>query len=446
MENEAPLAFSSILTFLLLTLVLLPMSSFVNAVSTPPVVEWSKTYTYGTYGGITAMTATAGGGYALAGYMGELGAPGQRIPDAWLLKVDASGNKMWEQGLSEDYLNLGQVSSIVQASDSGYVMVCVDLVKTDALGNVVWKQNYLDISLSSVIKTGDNAYVLAGSVHDGGFWLAKVSSNGSLQWNQTYGGSNDELAGSLLQTVDGGFVLAGSTFSYVTSTWDMWLVRTDSAGKMIWNQTYGTLKDDQGVGVVRTSDNGYMLAGTTDRTLCLVKFDSTGTIVWNQTYNQIDNTLVHSITETNDGGYAIAADSGLIKINASGNLQWILPYDGTYAAIQKGNDYVLAGSVPGTSPGGGWIASTSATSVTNSPTPVSSQDTNTPSVSTSPTSFPSQPTNSSSNPSSAFDFVKSNYLLIIAVIAVIVVTVVLIVKTKGGNKKKRLEQARCKNF
>jgi hypothetical protein len=430
MENEVTLAFSSILTFLLLTLVLLPMSGFVNAELTAPVVEWSKTYTYGTYGGITAITATADSGYALAGYVVELGAPGQRIPDAWLLKIDSSGNKVWEQGLSDSYLNLGQVTSIIQASDGGYVMTCADLVKADATGNVQWKHAYSNVTLSYVIKTSDNKYALSGSVQGGGFWLAKADDNGNLQWSQTYGGSNDELSGSLVQTFDGGYALAGSTYSYVTGTWDMWLVRTDSNGKMLWNQTYSTLKDDQGVGVVQASDNGFVLAGSVDKALCLVKFESSGTIVWNQTYNQIDNILVHSIIKTNDGSYAVVADSGLIKIDASGNLQWSLPYDGTYAAIQKGSDYVLAGSVPSTSPGGGWIASTSATSVTNSPTPLTSQSTNTPSVSTSPTSFQSQPTNSSSNSSSAFDFVKSNYLGIIAVTAVILLIVVLVVKTQ----------------
>lgn len=429
MKTGASLLVSSILTFLLVASVLFPMSSFVNADSTPPAVEWSKTYTYGTYCGLASMTATADGGYALAGYVVELGAPGQRIPDAWLLKVDASGNMMWEQGLNEDYLNLGQVSSIVQDSDGGYVMVCVNLVKTDSLGNVVWKQNYPDISLSSVIKTSDNAYALAGSVHDGGFWLAKVNSNGSLQWNQTYGGSNDEICSSLVQTVDDGYSLGGETYSYASGAWNMWLVKTDSAEKMLWNQTYSTQKDNQGNGILQTNDS-FMLAEPTGNTLRLVKFNSSGKMVWNQTYNQIDNALPRSLIATTDGGYAVVANSGLIKIDGSGNLQWILPYDGTYAALQKGIDYVLVGSVPGTSPGGGWIASTSATSVTNSPTPLTTQSTNSSSVSSSPTSLPSQPTNSPSNPSLQFDFVKSNYLLVIAVIAVILVIVVLVVKTQ----------------
>jgi hypothetical protein len=112
-----------------------------------------------------------------------------------------------------------------------------------------------------------------------------------------------------------------------------------------------------------------MIAGIVDGTLCLINFDSTGTIVWNQTYNQINDTSVHSIKKTNDGGYAVAVGSGVAKIDASGKLQWFLPYDGTYAVIQKGNDYVLAGLRSVTSPGQGWVASTVATSVISSPSP-----------------------------------------------------------------------------
>lgn len=370
MANRRVFILVLILALTLIPTVLFQASNFAAADSaTLPAIEWSKTYTYGTYCGLASMTSTTDDGYALGGYVVELGIPGQTTSNSWLLKLDSSGNKVWEQGLSNAYLNLGQITSIIQANDGGYVITCADLVKTDALGNVQWKHSYNNVSLSTITKTSDNEYALSGSLHGGGFWLAKVNATGSLQWSQTYGGSNDELAGSLVQTVDGGFVIAGSRYSYVTGTWDMWLVKTGSLGTMLWNQTYGTPKDDQGTGVVQTEDNDYMIAGIVDGTLCLINFDSTGTIVWNQTYNQINDTSVHSIKKTNDGGYAVAVGSGVAKIDASGKLQWFLPYDRTYAVIQKGNDYVLAGLRSVTSPGQGCVASTVATSVISSPSP-----------------------------------------------------------------------------
>ncbi len=371
MANRSIFLFVLILTLTLASTVL-HSSNFVLAQSVAlPTIEWSKTYTYGTFCGIEAMTATVDGGYVLGGYVVELGIPGQTTSNSWLLKLDSSGNKVWEQGLSDAYLNLGQVTSIIQANDSGYIFICADLVKTDALGNVQWKHSYNNVSLRTIIKTSDNEYAMSGSLHGGGFWLAKINSKGDTKWVQTYGGSNDELAGSLVQTVDSGYVIAGSTYSHVTDTWDMWLVKTDSSGTMLWNRTYGTPKDDQGTGVIQAEDNDYIIAGIVDQTLCLVKFDSTGAIVWNQTYNQVNETSVHSIIKTNDGSYAVAVESGITKIEASGKIQWFLPYDGTYAVIQNGNDYVLAGSRSITSPGEGWIASTTAPSVTTpSPTPV----------------------------------------------------------------------------
>jgi hypothetical protein len=359
----------------------------------PPTIQWSKNYTYGTYGGIYSMTSTADGGYALGGSVTQLGTPGQTTSDMWLLKVDSQGNKQWEQGLSDAYLNLGQATSIIQADDGGYVITCQDLVKTDALGNVQWKRNYEGNSLSAVVITSDDQYAVVGSVHGGGFWLAKVDAAGSLLWSHAYGGSRDELAGSLVQTVDGGFVITGSTYSYITGSWDMWLVRTDSSGIMLWNQAYGTSKDDQGVGLVQTSEGGYMVAGTVDRTLCLVNFDLNGAMVWNKTINQVDDSLVHSIIGTKDGGYALAVTSGVVKIDLSGKLEWNLSRDGTHAIIQKGNDYVLAGSSSGTSPLSGWIASTASTQTMSSSTPQPSTTKNPTLPASTPTATQTPPNN-----------------------------------------------------
>jgi hypothetical protein len=367
----------------------------------------------------------------------------------WLLKLDSSGNKQWEQGLSDSYLNLGEVVSVVQANDDGYVLVgglvfsASHIVKTDSVGNVQWKQAYSDISLSSIVKTSDNGYAIAGTFRNssvGDFWLAKINSNGVTQWTQTYGGSNDDFCRSVVQTVDGGYALVGSTNSFGAGNSDMLLVKTDSSGTITWNQTYGTQEDDAANSFRQTSDNGYLLVGygnhdsdnpVQNYALWLVKADSSGKMVWNQTYNQFGDNLHTSVITTKDGGYAIADNSGLIKTDSSGRLQWSLPHDGTFALVQKDSDYVFAGSVIGSSPNGGWIASTAAMTTPDSTTPAATQ-----SPSASPTSPPLPVPTQFTNPFSALDFVKFNYWLIIAVIAFIVVLAVLIFETQKRKQKK----------
>ncbi len=118
--------------------------------------------------------------------------------------------------------------------------------------------------------------------------MVKTDSFGGSQWNQTYGGSYDEIASALIQTSDGGYALAGLTGSYGVGNIDFWLVKTDSSGNMQWSQTYGGSDDDEAYSLVQTSDGGYVLAGFTasygagSYDAFLVKTDSLGNSVMPQ--------------------------------------------------------------------------------------------------------------------------------------------------------------------
>ena len=85
-----------------------------------------------------------------------------------------------------------------------------------------------------------------------------------MEWNQTYGGTNHDYASALVQTVDGGFALAGHTYSFGVDLSDMWLVKTDANGIVQWNQTYGGTEYDSASALVQTTDGGFALAGYTD--------------------------------------------------------------------------------------------------------------------------------------------------------------------------------------
>ncbi len=146
------------------------------------------------------------------------------------------------------------------------------LVKVDSSGNHEWNQTYgeayFDHALS-VVETSDGGYALAGVSESSGagysdFWLVKVDSSGNHLWNQTYGGALWEEAECVVETSDGGYALAGFTESFGAGFADFWLVKTDAAGNMLWNKTCGGTENDFAFSVVETSDGGYALAGSTD--------------------------------------------------------------------------------------------------------------------------------------------------------------------------------------
>ena len=293
-----------------------------------------------------------------------------------LIKTDEYGTMEWNRtygGIGGDF-----AYSVVETSDGGYALAGVTdsfgaggndfwLIKTDSFGNVEWNQTYggTDSSIAySLVETSDGGYALAGSsgsplyfpIGSGttDFWLVKTDAYGNMEWNQTYGGTEDEVAYSLVETADRGLALAGYTESGGESG-HFWLVKTDGSGNMEWNQTYGGSKSDHAFSLVTTSDGGFALASTN---FWLIKTDAHGTVEWNHTYGREDYDTVFSLVETSDGGFALAGetysfDEGngfwLVKTDANGNLEWNQTYrrtnyDRPYSLIQTSDGgFALAG-------------------------------------------------------------------------------------------------------
>ena len=198
------------------------------------------------------------------------------------------------------------------------------LIKTDSYGNMQWNRTYGSASEDraySVVQTSDGGYAITGFAYAPGggypdFWLVKADPYGNMQWNQTYGGDYDDRAYSVIQTVDGEYAVAGATKSFGANprdTWDFWLVKTDSSGNMQWNQTYGGFYDDAAWSVAQTSDKGYAIAGWAIpyagagwNDFWLVRTDSAGYMLRNQTYGGTDPDVAYSMVPTSDGGYALA--------------------------------------------------------------------------------------------------------------------------------------------
>jgi hypothetical protein len=315
-----------------------------------------------TYGGAStdqasSVVQTSDGGYAIAGYTNSYGAGSD---DFWLVKTDSSGNKLWNKTYGGTLID--HAYSMVQTLDGGYAMAGYTqsygvggtdfwLVKADASGSKVWNKTYGGTgndAAYSVIQTSDGGYALAGytfSYGAGGpdYWLVKVDSTGAKQWDRTYGGTANDWAFSVVQTSDGGYAIAGNTNSYGAGNFDIWLVKTDASGIMQWNKTYGGVSYEISWSVVQTGDGGYAMAGYTQSygagyyDAWLVKTDSSGNKLWNQTYGGTNDDRVYSLIQTVDGGYALAGytasygaggDVWLVETDASGTALWNKTYGG----------------------------------------------------------------------------------------------------------------------
>ena len=305
-------------------------------------MQWNKTYGGDNYDDAHSLVETSDGGYAIAGMTKSYGAGNW---DFWLVKTDSAGNVEWNQtygGGGND-----EAWSIVETGDRGYAIVghtesygagSADfwLVKTDSAGNVGWNQTYggADVDEAySFVTTSDEGYAIAGRTGSDS-WLVKVDSSGNHEWNHTYGGTGDEYAASVIETSDGGYAMAGSIESWAL---DFWLVKTDSSGNQQWAHTYGGENDEVAHCIIQTSDAGYVLTGYTASIgagrfdLWLVKTDSTGNMIWSKTYGEADYEEARSVIETTDGGYAVAGytypskggDFWLVITDASGN---VFPY------------------------------------------------------------------------------------------------------------------------
>ncbi len=246
-------------------------------------------------------------------------------------------------------------SSVQQTSDGGYIMagwtrsfgtgdVDIFLIKTDANGNVIWAKtyggtnNYYPLSVQQI---SDGGYILAGFTAlfdevDEEALLIKTDASGNLQWAKTYGGTGEDWAYSVQQTSDGGYIVAGITWSFGAGDYDIFLIKTDANGNIIWAKTYGGMSADEALSVQQTSDGGYIVAGGTysfgagGSDFFLIKTDANGNLIWAKTYGGTNIDYAYSVQHTSDGGYIVAGvtasfgagwdDIILIKTDAYGNI------------------------------------------------------------------------------------------------------------------------------
>ncbi len=352
----------------------------VSSAASASVEQWNMTFGGSDDECARSVRQTSDGGYIIAGYTKSYGAGGF---DGWLIKTDGNGNKKWSKTFGgEDW---DDFYSVQQTSDNGYIIAGVTrpyvgswndawLVKTDKNGNRQWSKIFggSDEDYAySVQQTIDGGYILAGATPSYGAggsdaWLIKTDNNGNEMWNKTFGGTNWDYANSVKQTSDGGYILAGHTRSYGAGQEDFWLIKTDSNGNEMWNKTFGDTAGDFAYSVQQTVDGGYIIAGDTwsygagNDDAWLIKTDSSGNKKWSKTFGGPSFDAAYSVQQTSDKGYIMAGttwsydkynweDAWLIKTDSNGNEKWNQTFGGSsweraYSVQQTSNGgYILAG-------------------------------------------------------------------------------------------------------
>jgi len=304
-------------------------------------MQWNKTYGGSSRDVGSSVLQTSDNGFILAGSTMSFGA--WRIwlikTDA---HGNVQWNKTLRRSGSWVDLVDGE-RSVIQTSDGGYVVVgatisydysSIWLIKTDPNGNMQWSKTYEPYwTAHSIVQTIEGGYAFAGTdVMKGNALLVKTDSTGTMQWYKTYGGGKGEAAHSLVQTADGGYAFSGGTVSFGAGQHDVWLVKTDVNGNMQWSKTYGGAELDYGESLVRTSDGGYAIgcrqssfgAGQSD--FWLVKTDSAGSMQWNLTFGGTNEDYAFSLVLTADGGYALAGFTG--SYGVGGADFWLIKLSG----------------------------------------------------------------------------------------------------------------------
>lgn len=314
----------------------------------------------GMNGGLS-LAETADGGFIGTGQHEYAGA---QSCDVYVYKVNGCGYPEWFKTYGGADADGGK--QVLQTSDGGYILAGLTysgvglydilLQKIDGSGNVQWINTYggagNDYGLYAV-ETSDHGFIISGFADGLGFGqtdavVIKTDAFGNTQWRKFYGGIGSDWGDYVEQTPDGGYIVVGYTTSFGAGSYDIYLLRLDAAGNLLWSKTYGGPGGDAssawGISGKLTSDGGIMLCANTDNwgaggnDLLLIKTDSLGSLQWAKTYGGAGDDQPRFANETADKGFIISGyttsfgaggvDAYLVKTDSTGIIQWSHAYGG----------------------------------------------------------------------------------------------------------------------
>ncbi len=363
-------------------------------------IEWQNSIGGSESDDLHSIELTLDGGYIAAGesfsnISGDKTENSKGIYDFWIVKLDNSGNVEWDKTIGgEDYESFPQI----RTTNDGY-FICGEsysnvsgdktenaigeddywLLKLDTSGNIVWQNTIGGANtdfLYSMAATSDGGCILGGFSNSnisgdktenskGGYdyWIVKVDVAGNIEWDKTIGGSDGDKLYSIIQTSDSGFLLAGESSSNISGDKtedsqgknDYWVVKLNSLGTIEWQNTIGGSEFDRAYSIYQTEDGGYILGGSSnsgisgDKTengeglsdFWFIKINSVGIIEWQNTMGGDDADVINSIIQSSDGNYLIVGNS---RSNISGDKTensrgssdfWIIKHAATLGLVEN---------------------------------------------------------------------------------------------------------------
>ncbi len=324
-----------------------------------PDIAWQKSFGGSEDDQARSIKQTADGGYIVVGLTrsndGDVSDNNISARSIWVVKLDASGNLQWEKSYGgNDY---EEANEIQQTSDGGYIVIgsskSIDFIgtnigdqdiiifKLDTNGDYIWGKRFGGTGLDSgysIKQTTDGGYIASGKVNYPGnlanLWVAKLDVNGDIaaNWSNTqFYGVNNEVALSVNQTTDGGYIVAGTADFDTGNNMDFWIFKLDATSNVVWQNTYGGSGIEWARDVQQTSDGGYMIVGSTasndgdvsnnygQSDFWVLKLDVSGNIEWEKNYGGSQFDVAFSVQQTADGGYVIAGETSSDDNDVSGN-------------------------------------------------------------------------------------------------------------------------------
>jgi len=293
--------------------------------------------------------------------------------DFYLLKTDVNGNTIWSKTYGEQLLDWSY--SVIETSDGGYLM-CGEsntygtgiygalLVKTNNLGNLEWQKKYYgDYAAEgrAVLQPDDESFLFCGSTRvvnsfETDVFLVKTDLSGDTLWTRKFGGQARDFAMSMVLSNDGGIVVCGGSKSFGNGVEDIYVVKTDLDGNLIWEKTYGSHYYDTGVKIIQTQDGGYVICGPSTNSstvflnVILLRIDADGNEIWTKYFNDTDDVWGRSVAEIPGDGYVVCgairkpgADNievYLLKLDMDGNEEWTRKFGINENRINSGNEIV----------------------------------------------------------------------------------------------------------
>jgi hypothetical protein len=344
-------------------LILTVTISFISPYISYSQTTFQKAYRIIGHNVAKSVKQTIDGGYIIAGHMDDVGPNRTALMklnsfgDTTWSKVYGTpiinGGTFFSvvQGSDSNYIACGERTDPISSS-------LLNVTKTDIYGNIIWIKNYNGNGLGSatgnvLLLENDGSIVVGAENGADNLALIKINPIGNVIWGKIYSDSGLSLSShmSLCKTQDGGFLIVGASVYLGSPYGDIYVIKTDSLGNQIWAKIYGGTQHDVGVAVKQVENGNFTIVGTTssfgagNNDIYLLKIDNAGNVIWSKTYGTPENQFGTSLTNTSDGGYLIRGTTHnllstfpditcFIKTDLNGDTLWTKAYE-TYSFGQQ---------------------------------------------------------------------------------------------------------------